>query len=175
VVTNNLKKLQNTIAKDGEMHMISLTMDPKRDSVKALRAYAIKNNIKNDNWWLCRLVDDTLETVMYKEFKAGYQNDSVVEIIHSPDVYILDKNRIIRGKNTPPVLTPENPDGTRFYNGTSEADMVQMAQDAGLVKLEKTEKNKPPFFIIISSMVIMGGVFIWLLYMNKKKKSIEKK
>jgi hypothetical protein len=41
-----------------------------------------------------------------------------------------------------------------------------------MVKLEKLEKGKPPFFILIASMVIMGGVFIWLLYMNKKKKSL---
>jgi protein SCO1 len=171
-MTKNLRRVQNAIKKDSSIFMISLTMDPKRDTVKTLRDYALKNDIHQDNWWLCRLVNDTLEKVMFKEFKAGFQTDSVVEIIHSPDVYLLDRKRVIRGKTAPPVITPENPNGSRFYNATDTADLIQLIEDAGLVKLEKIEKGKPPFFILIASMVIMGGVFVWLLFVYRKKKKL---
>jgi protein SCO1 len=171
-ITQNLKKVQQTILKDSGIQMISLTIDPKRDSVKTLRNYALKNGIKHDNWWLCRLLNDSLEKVMYNEFKAGFQNDSVIEIIHSPDVYLLDKKRVIRGKTSPPVLTPETPDGSRFYDGRDTADLIMMISDAGLLKMEKTERSKPPFGILVLSMVVMGVVFIWLLFIYKKKKKL---
>jgi protein SCO1 len=124
-MTKNLKKVQTAVYKDTAIHMISITMDPKRDSVKVLRDYALKNNINHDNWWLCRLVNDSLEKVMFKEFKAGFQEDSIVDIIHSSDVYLLDRNRIVRGKSSVPVITPEQPNGSRFYDGTDTADLLQ--------------------------------------------------
>ncbi len=183
-LTRNLKKVQSAIVGDSGIHMISITVDPKRDSAKVLRNYALKNDIKHDNWWLCKIVNDTLENVMMKEFKSGFQNDSVIEIIHSPEVYILDKKRILRGKRIQTEYTPEevvdnkvvkaafnpdNPSGKRFYDGKDTADLLKMIEDAGLVKMEKAQKGKPPIFLLITSLVIMGLIFLWLTFMNKKK------
>jgi protein SCO1 len=183
-LTRNLKKVQSAIVGDSGMHMISITVDPKRDSAKVLRDYALKNNINHDNWWLCKIINDTLENVMMKEFKSGFQNDSVIEIIHSPEVYILDKKRILRGKQiqsefTPeevvngkivtPIFNKENPSGKRFYDGKDTADLLKLIEDAGLVKMEKAQKGKPPIGLLITSLVIMGLVFLWLTFMNKKK------
>lgn len=171
-ITKNLRKVQDAIDKDSAMHIVSITLDPKRDTTEKLRKYAAQYGIKHDNWWLCRLAEDTLENVMLKEFKAGFARDSVVEITHTTDVFLLDKNRVIRGKHTKPVVTEENPEASIFYNGLDEKDMLHMMNDAGLLKMEKTERTKPPFAILIASMVIMGAVFFWLLYNYKKKKTI---
>ncbi len=167
----NLQKVQATIVKDSDIHIVSITMDPKRDTVKALRAYANKYDIKHDNWWLCRLVDDTVATVIQNEFKGNYKLDSTIDFIHTEYVYLLDKKRIIRGKDVPSEVTPENPDGTRFYNGRLEKDMAQIGYAAGLIKVEKTVKGKPPFVLLIISMVLCGLVFFWMYRKRKKEDS----
>jgi protein SCO1/2 len=169
-ITKNLLKLQDGIAKDSAMHIISITFDPKRDTTKALYKYAKQYGIKPDNWWVCRVIDDSVENIMRKEFKASFASDSVVGFTHTTDIFLLDKNRAIRGKHTPPVVTEEEPDASRFYNGLKEADLPILMTDAGMLKMEKTVRTKPPFGILIASMGLMGGVFIWLLYRYKKKK-----
>ncbi len=170
-VTTNLQKLQNAVAKDSSIQIISISLDPKHDTTKRLFQYANQYGVKHDNWWLGRLVNDTLEKVLYQEFKSGYQKDSgVYEITHSPDVYLLDKNRVMRGKYAPPVITPENPDASRFYSGLDSTDLFQLMNDASLVKMEKTTRTKPPFGILIASMSIMGAVFFFMLYRYKKSK-----
>jgi protein SCO1 len=172
-ITSNLQKLQKAVAKDSAMQMISITLDPKNDTTKRLFQYANQYGIKHDNWWMCRLVNDTLEKVLYKEFKSGFQKDSgQYEITHSPDVYLLDKNRIIRGKHAPSEITPENPDASKFYNGLDSNDLFKLMNDASLVKMEKTVRTKPPFGILIASMSIMGAVFFWLMYRYKKAKKL---
>ncbi len=172
--TANLKKLQSAIENDSAMQMISISLDPKRDTTKRLFQFANQYGIKHDNWWMCRLVNDDLQTVIEKEFKASFRNDSTQGIDHTTDVFLLDKNRIVRGKHTPPVVTEENPIATRFYDALDSTDLFLLMNDAGLVKMEKTEHNKPPFGILITSTILMGAVFIFLFFRNKnaKKKNI---
>ncbi len=173
-ITTNLKKVQTSILKDTAMHIISITIDPKRDTVPVLRTYASRYNINHDNWWLCRIVDDTLENVMLKEFKSGFQSDSIIEIVHSPHVYLLDKKRIVRGKPMSNVITEANPKNSMFYDGRDSTDMIKLIEDAGLVKMEKIVKNKPPFALLITSMVIMGLVFVAMLVRSRNKKVVSK-
>jgi protein SCO1 len=173
-ITSNLINVQKAIANDSSLHMISISLDPKRDSVQTLRKYANQYGIKHDNWWFCRLIDDTLENVMLKEFKAGFQDakDSSIQIVHSPDVYLLDKKRQVRGKAFVPEYIEEGTETSRFYSGLNKADLLQLMQDAEMVKMEKTEKAKPPFAILVASMVLMGCVFIWMMWMKKRKKKV---
>ena len=168
-ITTNLLRVQQSILKDSGIQMLSITIDPKRDSVQTLRKYASQYGIKHDNWWLCQVLTDSLAQLLYKEFKSGYEADSSVQILHSPDVYLLDKKRIMRGRPMNALVTPENPESRMFYNGKDTADMIQLIVDAGLVKMEKPENGKPPFILLIISLVVMGVVFVGLLFILKKK------
>jgi protein SCO1 len=170
-LTRSMKSIQQSVLKDTGIHLISISIDPKRDSVHTLRQYALQNGIKQNNWWLCRVVDDSLEKIMYTEFKAGFKRDSVYEFDHSTNVYLLDKNRIIRGKPVPEVIEEGQPIANRFYDGTDSADMYRLMTDAGLVKMERTEKaGKPPFGLLIASTAILGAAFFTLMYFTRKKK-----
>lgn len=172
-ITTNLKKVQKTLNKDSGVHIISISLDPKRDSTKRLFQYANQYGIKHDNWWLCNLVDDSLERVMSKEFKAGFERkDGGFDITHSSDIYLLDKKRIIRGKPVLAEITEENPVSKRFYDGLDTSDLFFMMNDVGLVKMERTVRNKPPFAILIASMTIMGAVFIFIMMRNRNKKKL---
>jgi protein SCO1 len=171
-LTRSMKMIQRTMAKDTDVHLISITIDPKRDSVPVLRKYAQNNGINKDNWWLCRVVNDSVERIMYEEFKAGFQEDSLIQFVHSPDIYLLDKRRIIRGKNVPDVIEENGESGSRFYDGTDSADVFRLINDAGLVKMEKLEKGKPPIKYLLASMILLGVMFLFLQYMSKRKKNL---
>ncbi|MBL7726324.1 MAG: SCO family protein [Dinghuibacter sp.] len=170
-LTRSMKMVQHTMAKDTSVHLISITIDPDRDSVPVLRNYAQKNGINKDNWWICRIVGDSLEKIMYTEFKAGFQADSVYQFDHTADIYLLDKKRIIRGKPVPTVLTEGQSSGSRFYDGTDSADVFRLINDAGLVKMEKTERKPPPIKYMLASMVLLGLMFFIMLRISKKKKN----
>jgi protein SCO1 len=170
VLTRSMKKIQKATLKDSaNVHLISISIDPKRDTTETLRNYAVKNGIKNDNWWLARIGGDTTENVLYREFKAGFKEDSVIQFDHSPDIYLLDRNRIIRGKHIPAVIT-EGDEFNKFYDGTDTADIYNLINDAGLVKLERTDKPKPPIKYMLLSMIVLGIVFLGLLYYNRQRK-----
>lgn len=171
-LTRSMKMIQRTMDVDTGVHLISITIDPKRDSVSVLRNYAQKNGINKDNWWLCRVIGDSVENIMYHEFKAGFQQDSTIQFVHSPDIYLLDKKRIIRGKNMPDEITEGNEGGSRFYDGTDSADVFQLINDAGLVKMEKTTRNPPPVKFLLASMILLGVMFFFLLRISRKKKNM---
>jgi protein SCO1 len=174
-ITSNLIKVQKAIGKDSSLKMISITLDPKRDTTRRLRQYADQYGVRADNWWICRLANDTLEKVMMNEFKAGFQRDSAnIDITHTPDVFLLDKNRVVRGKYSPTVLV-EGQSTSRFYSGLEEKDLLLLMNDAELLKMEKTERSKPPFFLLIMSIVVTGVILIWVFYMSRKKKKLFKK
>jgi protein SCO1/2 len=168
--TNNLVKVQKAIGKDTAIHMISITIDPKNDSTKRLRKYAEDYGIKHDNWWLGKIVGDSLESIMLEEFKAAFK-DSAGVLDHKTDVYLLDKNRVVRGKHVIPEITEERPVISRFYDSHDTTDMLQIVNDAAMLKMEKTQRSKPPFFIIIASTAIMGLVFAYVLFVRKRDKN----
>jgi protein SCO1 len=154
-ITTNLRKVQKTLANDTAVQIVSISLDPKRDSTQRLFKYANQYGIKHDNWWLGSLVNDSLEQVMLKEFKAAYvREDGNIELDHTTNVYLLDKNRIVR----------------KFYDGMDSTELFYMINDAGLVKMERTTRNKPPFAILIASTIIMGAVFIFIFMRQKNKK-----
>jgi protein SCO1 len=170
-LTRSMKKIQQAVLKDtATYHLISITIDPKRDTTQTLRDYAVKNDIKHDNWWLARIVGDTTENILYKEFKAGFKEDSIIQFDHTPDIYLLDRNRVIRGKHVPAVITEGDTDARKFYDGTDSADVLKLVNDAGLLKIEKTEKGKPPVKYMVASMIIMAILLAGLLYYNQKRK-----
>ncbi len=171
VLTTNLRKVQRTIERDSSMHIVSITMDPKRDSTQALFKYANQYGVKHDNWWMCRLVEDSLDQVMRNEFKAIQPtDDSHGGINHTADVFLLDRNRVMRVRDTSMMVTEEHPQIERYYNGMDTTDMFYLLNDAGLVKMERTVRNKPPFNILIASIGLMTIVGLYILYTRKKNK-----
>jgi protein SCO1 len=170
-LTRSMKRVQQSVMKDTGIHLISLSIDPQRDSVRALREYAFKNDVKQNNWWFCRVVDDSLEQILYSEFKAGFQRDSVYEFDHTSNLYLLDKKRIIRGKPVPAEIVEGQEHGNRFYDGLDSADVYKLINDASLVKLERTDKpSKPPFKLLVLSTVLLGLAFFGLMYVTRKRK-----
>jgi protein SCO1/2 len=132
-LTRNMKKMQDAFLKtDSLVHFISLTVDPARDSVEALKRYADKYKVRHNNWWFLTGDKQTIYKLAYDEFKAATIDGGEVDtaFLHTNKFYLLDKDRVIRG----------------WYDGTDSIAMAKMARDIGLLFLEKDKKKKRNLF-----------------------------
>lgn len=132
-LTRNMKKMQDAFLKtDSLVHFISLTVDPGRDSVDALKRYADKYKVRHNNWWFLTGEKKTIYDLAYNEFKAATIDGGEVDtaFLHTNKFYLLDKDRVIRG----------------WYDGTDTVAMAKLARDIGLLFLEKDKKKKRNLF-----------------------------
>ncbi len=132
-LTSNMKKMQDAFLKtDSLVHFISLTVDPGRDSVEALKRYADKYKVRHSNWWFLTGEKKAIYDLAYNEFKAATIDGGEVDtaFLHTNKFYLLDKDRVIRG----------------WYDGTDTVAMAKLARDIGLLFLEKDKTKKRNLF-----------------------------
>lgn len=140
-LTKNMQKLQASFAsyKDGRrvvdssiVQFISFTVDPERDSSKALKKYADKFNVNHDSWWMLTGNKKSIYDFALNELKLGLVDGEGVDsnFIHTQKFVLLDKDLVVRG----------------YYNGLETESLKQLATDIGLLMLEKDRKKKRKLF-----------------------------
>jgi protein SCO1/2 len=116
VMTKNLKKVQEKVGKTKDFHIVSFTLDPKRDSAKRLAEYAAKYKITGDQWHFLTAPKEDIINIM------GIKGYLVVKPIegadpnqfqHSEVMVLVDKEGHIRGN----------------YNGTDDKDIERLEED----------------------------------------------
>ncbi|MFN8309016.1 MAG: SCO family protein [Chitinophagales bacterium] len=126
VMTNQLERVQQAFIKDRNFRIISMTVDPDRDSLEALRAYAKTHGAISGRWIFLRAPKE----VTYKTAKDGFylvakeDEDGAEAFVHSEKLTLVDYNGVIRG----------------YYDGTDSLQVNKLMQDLVLV-LRETEKN----------------------------------
>ncbi|QEH39878.1 SCO family protein [Chitinophaga sp. XS-30] len=128
-LTRNLKMVQEAYNKhDTLIQILSLTVDPERDTAQKLKAYADKYSIDPKNWWL--LTGDKKEIydlARYEFFVNAVQGDGGPDdFIHTEKFVVIDKDRYIRG----------------YYNGLDTNDVRRMVNDIAVLHIAK-DKKKP--------------------------------
>lgn len=113
-MTRNLKKVQAAFPDKKNLQLTSFSVDPVRDSVAQLKAFANKFGISG-NWDL--LTGD--KVAIYKLARKSFAVDASVgdggrhDFIHSDKLVLLDSEHRIRG----------------YYNGTTDKDVLQLIND----------------------------------------------
>jgi protein SCO1 len=136
-MTRNMAKLQQSFSHYNEgrrvidssiVRFLSFSIDPERDSVPALKKYADKFGVDHDNWWLLTGDKKTIYDFALKELKLGLVDGEAVDssFIHSEKFVLLDKDYLVRG----------------YYNGLDTTSLSALAQDIGLLMLEKDRNRK---------------------------------
>lgn len=176
-LTANMKKLQDAlITKDrfkeinpNFVQFISFTVDPERDSAKALKAYADRFGVDPDFWWMLTGPRKEIYDFALNEFKMGLVDGEGVDsnFIHTQKMVLMDKDHIVRG----------------YYNGLDSADLSKLANDIVFIMLEK-DKNyvsplqelKPLLPMLILIVVAIGAVLYFLfrkpVYPVKRKDAL---
>ncbi len=150
-LTKNMQQLQQSFKTGGPqrfkldtsiVQFISLSVDPEYDQPKILREYAQLFNIIHDNWWLGTGDKKAIYNVAFDDLKVDHFTEEPIspDFVHTNRFVLIDKNLQIRG----------------YYNGLDVNSVKKLAQDIGLLVLEKDTK-KP------SSLIEKFAEIKWVL------------
>lgn len=132
-LTQNMKLLEAAFKRtpmarnDTLVQLISITVDPARDTFQALRAYANRYGVDGNRWWFItgdkKKLYDWARSELHLSVPDG--NGGVEDFIHTEQIVLLDKDRNIRG----------------YYNGLDTLDVGRCANDIALLSMEKKHKK----------------------------------
>ncbi len=161
-LARNMKRLQDSYKmNDTIVQFLSVSIDPVRDSVPRLRAFADKYNANHDSWWFVTGDKKEIYDFALQEMKASVADVNVdTAFIHTENFFLLDTNRIVRG----------------WYNGFDTLKLAQLAKDIPTVLIERNKKAPsvfrdfipilPVIFVAIGILMLAMG----LLNRNRKQK-----
>ena len=170
-LTNNMSTLQRSFSKGGDtrkkidtiiVQLMSISVDPNRDSVPVLRDYANKMNVASDNWWLLTGNRDSIYKFAFEEMKVDSFSTEPVspDFVHTSRYILIDKKMQVRG----------------YYNGLDSASLLKLAKDVGYIMLEKDRTKKSEVFQQIIDLswlwlvvaVVVAG-FVYTFTKNRQK------
>lgn len=171
-LTRNMVKLQRSFRKGGTaqernidtsaIQFVSFSIDPERDTVAKLKAYADQYGASNDNWWFLTGNKDSIYNFIFQQLKVDKYDDSPIDpnFAHTSRFVLLDKNFYVRG----------------FYDGLDSVHALpQLAEDAALLMLEKDALHPDPLpfdpaEVIVAIIIAIVGVVIIMSILKKKNK-----
>ena len=139
-IMRNMKTLQDATRQKGYkiktetdfVHLISLSVDPVRDSAEVLKKYADKLGVNPDVWWLLTGSKSTIYDFAFNELKIGIQDGKGIDsnFLHTDKFVLLDKERVVRG----------------YYEGLDTSSVSKLAEDLTILMLEKDKTKKRKLF-----------------------------
>lgn len=134
-ITSNIALLQKAFRKnpkienglDNSVQFVSITTDPQRDSVAALRAYADAHGANHDHWWFLTGDKQTIYDYAKDELHlfTGPGDGGAEDFVHSEKLVLIDAQRVIRG----------------YYDGLDPVQVKKCADDIVLLTLEKEKPH----------------------------------
>jgi protein SCO1 len=168
VMTRNMRRLQESIhngqrvgdRSNKQIHFLSFSIDPERDSVPRLKFWADRFQIDPDKWWLLSGDKKTIYDFARNEIKLGVEDGKGIDtsFIHSDRFVLIDTNRHVRG----------------FYNGLDSASLAKLSGDIILLTMEKDPAKKSFLagklqMLAVVVLVAMIAVGLFLFIFKKKR------
>ncbi len=166
-LTRNVRKLQQSFEnpkrkKYGDssiVYFLSVSVDPQRDSVEALKKWADRFYVNSDSWSLVTGKKEVIYPYLLDELKLSTRDGGEVDsnFIHTEKLVLVDRDHIIRG----------------YYSGLDSTHLQRLAEDIGKLFLER-DRNKPSVFrqfipVLPFLMVIPVLVFLLMWWFNRKR------
>lgn len=93
-----IKKLQGRLADVPDAHFLSVSVDPRNDTPKVIKAYMAKNQIDERNWRFVTGTENAVQDFVVGGFKVGYgRTQWSTELTHSNSFALVDQQARIRG------------------------------------------------------------------------------
>jgi protein SCO1/2 len=127
-LTANMNEIQKAYIKQNPdlVQFISISVDPERDSVPALRAYANRFKADHDRWWFCTGNKDSIFDYAKNELGLSLDNADVAgDFVHSQQMVLLDTARNIRG----------------YFDGLDRKETGKIADDIYILNIEKRKHH----------------------------------
>lgn len=158
-MAKSMKRLQQSFDKNPDIvQFISISVDPERDSVSALRKFSDYFDVNHDNWWFVTGDKKEIYDFAFQELKASIADNNVdTAFIHTENFFLLDSNRVVRG----------------WYNGFDTTKQAELAMAIPTLMLEKS-KSSPSIlreFIPYLPVIFIGiGLTILVITLLNRSK-----
>ena len=123
-MTANLLEVQEAFKDNAKVKIVSYTVDPERDSVAVLNAYANTYGAKPDQWYFLTGPRAQIYHLAQEGYKLpAMQAPSIIpDFIHSEKLLLIDEEKHVRG----------------IYNGTNPEDVDRLITEIKVLLQEKT-------------------------------------
>lgn len=167
-LTANMKRLQQSITNAQRVgdkspnfiQFLSFSIDPERDSVPRLKAWADRFQIDPANWWLLTGDKKTIYDLCINDMKLGLVDGEGVDtsFIHTDRFVLIDRNRNIRG----------------YYHGLDSASISKLSGDIIYLSMEKDHSKKSFFagklqLMAVAFLIAMMAVALFVYVFRKRK------
>lgn len=167
-LTSNMKRMAESIHNgqrvgdltNKQVHFLSFSIDPDRDSVERLKYWADKFQIDPEQWWLLTGQKEMIYNLIVNELKVPAEDGKGIDtnFAHTDYFVLIDSSRNVRG----------------YYHGLDSADLSQLSRDLVLLTLEKNPKSKSFFdgkleLIAIVFLLAILGVGLLIFFIKKRK------
>ena len=139
---------------------MSISIDPERDSLDRIRAWADRFQVNPEQWWILTGDRDSIYRFVLDEVKLGLIDGEGVDsnFVHSDKFVLLDSARRVRG----------------YYSGLDSVELKKLSNDLVLLTMEKDPNRK---FFLSGKLPIMAfaflaalfGVFLLLFFLKKSR------
>lgn len=113
IITARMKAIQSKLRFKENLRLVSISVDPKRDSVKILSEYALKYGADPYKWWFLTGDDKDIQSLVRNGFRLANQEQEG-DIIHSEKLVLVDSRGFMRG----------------YYDANDDRQMKQIIRDA---------------------------------------------
>ncbi|MCI0701133.1 MAG: SCO family protein [Planctomycetia bacterium] len=121
IVSSTMGRLQSELKDEltsGKLKLVTFTVDPARDDLATLKAYANARNADPDNWLFLTGDEKILHTLLSEQFKqhVGRNPEGKVgdEYSHSTRLILVDRDGVLRGMYDG-IPNKQFPDGQERY------------------------------------------------------------
>lgn len=112
LMNKELETLQTELAQDAHIKLVSITVDPERDTVEALKTYAANFHADASKWFFLTGSKDVINKIMVEDMKLGGSTET--PDTHSTRIALVGPDRQIKG----------------YYDSTSKEELNKMVADA---------------------------------------------
>lgn len=119
VMHRNMLKVYEAFKDNGNVKILSHSIDPKHDSVPVLKKYADNLGISGNNWWFLQGNKEATYKLAQNYMVAAQEDKNAPGgIVHSGFFILVDKQKRIRGT----------------YNGTEPAEVDKLIADIKILQ-----------------------------------------
>jgi protein SCO1 len=141
IMTANMTKLHERFAHYDGFELVSITVDPKRDTPSTLKEYAVNRKIDSPRWHFLTGDKDSLYNVAYKFLSSAMEDDSAPGgFLHTEYFVLVDREGNLRSRDD------EHGNIIGVYHGTNAAHVNDLIDDIKVLIAEYNlalKKNNP--------------------------------
>jgi len=132
IMTSNMVELQDKLANNPDVLLLSHTVMPEIDTVAQLKKYALQKKVNAAQWNLVTGSKQEIYDLARKQYLVAKENpDDPLGLVHTENFVLIDTQKRIRG----------------FYDGTQTQEIDRILHDIGVLQ---NQGKKSIFFGLIN-------------------------